>query len=532
MEKGLHMRCLTRHVRHAPSRGRRRYAQAFSAAAALLTAVLAAPANATTNATTSSTAPDSAPVALTTVATTATQYMDFFQPTPIVGSLSSTAWGVPTVGNRDQSNGLEDKTLANWVYWDGGILKGADGVYHLFASRWNQADGHTGWQWDSHAISATSLNLYGPYTDQGLLWPNVNGGSGHNVTPLQLKDGTYAVTISGTGPGRVFTSPSLYGPWTDRGYVAVASGPYSSTFDTSGNLRIILRPDGKYEAITSNFQLATADNVTGPFTVLTPRLFEQIAGSPTQNMEDPLIFYTGHTYHVVFNNWSARQAYSYTSSDGITNWTLQPGLAYIPNGNVVRYTDGTVNQWALLERPSVYIENGEAVAMTFAAIDVPKANDLGNDQHGSKVIVVPFNGAGLDSWIPAQQQSGMIVGGQSGRCVDVPGATTTNGTQVQLWDCNGGTNQHWTATSGKQLQVYGNKCLDASGQGTTNGTQVIIWDCNGQTNQQWSVNTNGTITGVQSGLCLDATGAGTANGTKLILWSCNGGANQQWSLHS
>ncbi|MEU4366591.1 arabinofuranosidase catalytic domain-containing protein [Micromonospora chersina] len=122
-----------------------------------------------------------------------------------------------------------------------------------------------------------------------------------------------------------------------------------------------------------------------------------------------------------------------------------------------------------------------------------------------------------------------VVGGQSGRCLDVPNATTANNTQVQLWDCNGQANQLWTYTSGRQLQVYGGKCLDASGQGTANGTQVIIWDCNGQTNQQWNVNANGTITGVQSGLCVDASGAATANGTKIVLWSCNGQANQQWT---
>jgi hypothetical protein len=122
-----------------------------------------------------------------------------------------------------------------------------------------------------------------------------------------------------------------------------------------------------------------------------------------------------------------------------------------------------------------------------------------------------------------------ITGGQSGRCLDVPNSSTTNGLQVQLWDCGGQTGQSWTLTASNQLQVYGNKCLDANGRGTTNGTQVIIWDCNGQTNQQWNFNTNGTITGVQSGLCLDANGAATANGTKIILWSCNGGANQQWS---
>ena len=88
-----------------------------------------------------------------------------------------------------------------------------------------------------------------------------------------------------------------------------------------------------------------------------------------------------------------------------------------------------------------------------------------------------------------------------------------------------------TSTSSKQLTVLG-KCLDASGKGTTNGTAVIIWDCNGQTNQQWNLNSNGTITGVQSGLCVDANGAVTANGTKIIIWACNGQTNQQWSQRS
>jgi non-reducing end alpha-L-arabinofuranosidase len=121
-----------------------------------------------------------------------------------------------------------------------------------------------------------------------------------------------------------------------------------------------------------------------------------------------------------------------------------------------------------------------------------------------------------------------IVGGQSGRCLDVPNSSTTNATQLQLYDCNGNPNQRFTYTASKQLQVLG-KCLDANGKGTTNGTTVIIYDCNGQTNQQWNVNSNGTITGVMSGLCVDANGAATANGTKIILWSCNGGSNQQWT---
>ena len=61
------------------------------------------------------------------------------------------------------------------------------------------------------------------------------------------------------------------------------------------------------------------------------------------------------------------------------------------------------------------------------------------------------------------------------------------------------------------------------------GAAVQIWDCTGATNQQWNLNSNGTITSVQTGLCLDAGGAGTANGTLIDVWTCNGGANQRWT---
>ncbi len=134
---------------------------------------------------------------------------------------------------------------------------------------------------------------------------------------------------------------------------------------------------------------------------------------------------------------------------------------------------------------------------------------------------------GTASSPPSSSGGQLIVGAASGRCLDM--GSSANGTQAQLWDCNGGSNQRFTYTSGKQLQVYGNKCLDASGRGTTNGTAVIIWDCNGQPNQQWNLNSNGSISGVQSGLCLDAANASTANGTKIQLYSCWGGSNQQWS---
>ena len=129
---------------------------------------------------------------------------------------------------------------------------------------------------------------------------------------------------------------------------------------------------------------------------------------------------------------------------------------------------------------------------------------------------------------PAAAAIGAVRGVASGRCLDVPAAATTNGVQVNLWSCSTGSNQEWNYTASKQLMVYGNKCLDALNAGTTAGTQVVIWDCNGQSNQQWNINSNGTITGVASGLCLDASGAATANGTLIQLWGCTGGGNQNW----
>ncbi|MFF3906805.1 arabinofuranosidase catalytic domain-containing protein [Streptomyces sp. NPDC001848] len=121
----------------------------------------------------------------------------------------------------------------------------------------------------------------------------------------------------------------------------------------------------------------------------------------------------------------------------------------------------------------------------------------------------------------------------AGKCLEVPGGSTTPGTQTQIRDCSGGANQTWSQTASHELSVYSGSsrlCLDASNQGTSPGTKVITWPCNGQTNQQWNLNAGGTITSAQSGLCLDVTGAATANGSPVELWTCNGGSNQQWSL--
>ncbi|HVT09749.1 MAG TPA: glycoside hydrolase family protein, partial [Polyangia bacterium] len=345
-----------------------------------------------------------APPAARDARAAAAQFMDYITPTPIVGSLSKTCWGAAQVGARDQSNGLEDRTLSNWNYWDGGIIKDEQtGVYHMFASRWKQSDGHGGWQNDSHCVHATSNSLFGPYTDQGLCFPNDNGGMCHNVNALKLKTGDasgkqYAITCSGgvAGSGRAYGAASLDGPWTYLGNLQLDPNGYSGEYSTADNFREMLRADGQqYECINS--RLGVADNLLGPYKdQLANNFTSTVSGSPTVNMEDPFLFYAGGVYHVMFHQWSSGQAFLYTSQDGIHGWKLDPGVAYDPATNMVRYTDGTVNHWPIMERASVYVENGHAVALTFAVLNVQKADDHGNDGNGSKIIVVPFNGRAYD----------------------------------------------------------------------------------------------------------------------------------------
>jgi hypothetical protein len=111
--------------------------------------------------------------------------------------------------------------------------------------------------------------------------------------------------------------------------------------------------------------------------------------------------------------------------------------------------------------------------------------------------------------------------------------TTTNGTQVQVWDCWNGANQRWTHNANGELSVYSGssrRCLDARDWGTGNGTVVQIYQCHGGNNQRWNRNSNGSISNVHNGLCLDVANFGTGNGSQVQLWSCSGGNNQQWTF--
>jgi chitinase len=140
-------------------------------------------------------------------------------------------------------------------------------------------------------------------------------------------------------------------------------------------------------------------------------------------------------------------------------------------------------------------------------------------------IFKAINGGGST---PPPGGSTTPIHGYGGKCVDVAGASTANGTSVELYTCNGTNAQSWTH-SGNTFQALG-KCLDVAAAGTANGTKVQLYDCNGTGAQQWTAGASGSLVNTGSGKCLDDTGWSTADGNQLQIWSCTGAANQSWTL--
>ncbi|MEU6204307.1 ThuA domain-containing protein, partial [Micromonospora musae] len=84
------------------------------------------------------------------------------------------------------------------------------------------------------------------------------------------------------------------------------------------------------------------------------------------------------------------------------------------------------------------------------------------------------------------------VRGLAGKCLDVRNSGTADGTQVQLYTCNGSTAQSWSVTANSTVRALG-KCLDVSGGGSADGTKIQLWTCNGSGAQNWSAQADGTL---------------------------------------
>jgi MYXO-CTERM domain-containing protein len=352
---------------------------------------------------------------------TAKTMLDYFQPIPIRGTMTTSGWGIGTSGPRDTGNGLED--IANWRYWDGKILKADDGKYHLFCSKWQASKGIAAWMSDSISVHAVSDHVLGPYKEIGLTYTYQNG-RGHNTTGLKLIDGTYAVIESAIVPGWIFTSSSLDGPFNYKGSISTDNNGFNASNLTS-NLQIIVGPDDKYWAISGSGFIMNGDNILGTYKVRTASVYMPNPGMDNGKAEDPILWYSGGFYHVVYNYWDQRKAYHIMSADGVKNWK-NTGLAVDRSSDAFRYTDDTVNHWGNMERPNVVMENGHVTHFTFAVTDVNKDEGSNCCSTGSKIFVVPFDGVAFDADNGGQTPGsggaggggGSAAGGAGGRSLD------------------------------------------------------------------------------------------------------------------
>ena len=154
--------------------------------------------------------------------------------------------------------------------------------------------------------------------------------------------------------------------------------------------------------------------------------------------------------------------------------------------------------------------------------------ELSQDTTGATSLVNAIYEVATGGTPPPAGRTGRITG-LAGKCVDVAGANTANGTAVQLYTCNGTNAQTWTVGTDGTVRALG-KCMDVASGSTANGANVQLWDCNGSGAQVWQAQANQTLRNPQSNKCLDVRDNNSADGTRLQIWDCFAGANQRWTL--
>jgi hypothetical protein len=138
----------------------------------------------------------------------------------------------------------------------------------------------------------------------------------------------------------------------------------------------------------------------------------------------------------------------------------------------------------------------------------------------------------------------IVVNHNSGKVMEVAGASTNDGANIQQNTYNNGLNQQWDivpySSAGGDVSFYGmtaahsRKAADVYNFSYADGANVQQWTNYPGLNQQWFFEyvSNGWfyIRSRWSGKYLDVYGLSTANGGNIDQWTGNNGLNQQWRL--
>lgn len=127
---------------------------------------------------------------------------------------------------------------------------------------------------------------------------------------------------------------------------------------------------------------------------------------------------------------------------------------------------------------------------------------------------------------------------KSNMMLDVYHDRTANGTNVQIYQSNGGNNQKFKVTSVgsgwyKITNAVSGKALDVSGGKKASGVNVQMYTYNGTDAQKWMFYNAGNgyyYIKNKLGYYLDVSGGKTANETNVQVYSKNGTNSQKWKL--
>ena len=306
---------------------------------------------------------------------------------------------------------------SDYSIWGGSMVKGDDGLYHMYYSRWKKS---LGWAWVTHSeiAHATSKSPFGPFEFKDITLP-IRGAEfwdglcTHNPTIHKFGKKYYLYYMGNTGDGVVFGKPgevklnpihrnnqrigvavsdSPNGPWKRSDVPLIDASKNEEALDALmvSNPSITQRPDGTYLMIYKAVGkkkpgifggpvvhcVATSDSPTGPFKKYDFPVFT--AEGYDFPAEDPFIWYEKGKYRAILKDMhgaftkAGRALVLFESNDGF-DWTLSK------NGLVstlkIQWADGNLQKVEHLERPQLYLENGKPVVLLCAA-DVEDENGV------------------------------------------------------------------------------------------------------------------------------------------------------------
>ncbi len=132
-----------------------------------------------------------------------------------------------------------------------------------------------------------------------------------------------------------------------------------------------------------------------------------------------------------------------------------------------------------------------------------------------------------------------ITGVQSGKVMDVEGASMASGANISQYQWMNTDNQKWmiTYTGGGYYYltaVHSGQAVDVVASSVADDANITQWPYYSNTNQQWQLSDAGNgyykFINRNSGLAIDVAGFSTANGGNIQQFTYNGTDNQRWIL--